>query len=224
MKKLVTVLVVIGVLLLLFLLMGPLYILQEGEQAVVVQFGKIVRTELQAGLKSRVPFVDTIVKYPRKMLSWDGEPQRIPTAENQFIWVDATARWRITDIERFYASMGTITNAHSRLDDVLDSAARKVIARNPLREAVRNTNVIREIERTNVYATEGEGEKRTSTRRSTCSRPRCSRPSARDGPRCRSTCSTRSRTSCPSTASRSSTSSCARSSTPTSSPRASTGA
>ena len=55
MKKLVTVLVVIGVLLLLFLLMGPLYVLEEGEQAVVVHFGKIVRTELQAGLKSRCP-------------------------------------------------------------------------------------------------------------------------------------------------------------------------
>lgn len=158
MKKVVTVLVVAAVLLILFLVMGPFYILQEGEQAVVVQFGKIVRTVTQAGLKSRVPFVDTVVKYPKKILSWDGEAQRIPTAENQFIWVDATARWRINDIQRFYASIGTITNAHSRLADVLDSAARKIIARNSLREAVRNSNVIREIERTNVYAVEGEDE------------------------------------------------------------------
>ena len=102
--------------------------------------------------------MDTVVKYPRKMLSWDGEAQLIPTAENQFIWVDTTARWRIVDLKLFYASVGTITQAHSRLDDVIDSAVRKVIARNPLREAVRNTNVISEIERTNVYATEGEGE------------------------------------------------------------------
>ncbi len=158
MKKVVTVLVVVGVAILLFLLMGPFWVLQEGEQAIVVQFGKIVRTETQAGLKSRVPFVDTVVKYPHKVLSWDGEAQRIPTAENQFIWVDTTARWRIKDINLFYASVGTITNAHSRLDDVIDSATRKVIARNPLREAVRNTNVIKEIVRTNVYATEGEGE------------------------------------------------------------------
>jgi membrane protease subunit HflC len=158
MKKVVTVLVVVAVLLILFLVMGPFYILQEGEQAVVVQFGKIVRKVTDAGLKSRVPFVDTVVKYPKKILSWDGEAQRIPTAENQFIWVDTTARWRINNIERFYASIGTITNAHSRLDDVVDSSSRKIIARNSLREAVRNSNVIREIERTNVYAGEGGDE------------------------------------------------------------------
>ncbi len=158
MKRFITILVVVAVALLLFLTLGPFWVLQEGEQAILVQFGKIVRTETQAGLKSRVPFVDTVVKYPKKVLSWDGEAQRIPTIENQFIWVDTTARWRIADIERFYASVGTITNAHSRLDDVIDSTVRKIIARNSLREAVRNSNVIREIERTNVYATEGEQE------------------------------------------------------------------
>ena len=60
-------------------------------------------------------------RYSKKVLSWDGEAQLIPTAENQFIWVDTTARWRIADPKMFYQSVGTMTQAASRLDDVIDS-------------------------------------------------------------------------------------------------------
>jgi len=156
MKKLVTVLVVIGVLVILFLITGPFYVINEGEQAVVVQFGKILRVDTEAGLKIKVPFVDNVVKYPKKIMAWDGEAQRLPTAENQFIWVDTTARWKITDPKLFYESVGTLTAAASRLDDVIDSEVRKIVSRNQLREAVRNSNVINEIERVNVYQTQGE--------------------------------------------------------------------
>jgi membrane protease subunit HflC len=156
MKKLVTVLVVVAVLVILFLITGPFYVISEGEQAVVVQFGKIVRVETDAGLKIKVPFVDNVVKYPKKIMAWDGEAQRLPTAENQFIWVDTTARWKIMDPKLFYESVGTLTAAASRLDDVIDSEVRKIVSRNQLREAVRNSNVINEIERVNVYQTQGE--------------------------------------------------------------------
>jgi hypothetical protein len=74
---------------------------------------------------------------PKKILAWDGEKQRIPTKENQFIWVDATARWRIADLVKFYESVTSLDNAYGRLDDVIDSAVRTVISSNYLREAVR---------------------------------------------------------------------------------------
>lgn len=161
MKKLITVLVVLAVIGVIFAMIGPLYIIEEGEQAVVVQFGKIVKVETEAGLKFKLPFVDNVVKYSKKVLSWDGAAQRLPTAENQFIWVDTTARWKITDPKKFYESVGTINQAHSRLDDVIDSSVRKVVSTEPLREAVRNSNVINEIKRTDVFqdtAEEGEEE------------------------------------------------------------------
>ena len=101
MKKTVLILVLIFVLLLIASLLGPYYILMEGEQAVVVQFGKIVRAETTAGLKYKVPFVENVVKYSKMIQSWDGDAQRIPTSENQFIWVDTTARWRIADPKKF---------------------------------------------------------------------------------------------------------------------------
>jgi modulator of FtsH protease HflC len=152
MRKTIIILVAIGVVLIIVSLMGPYYILTEGEQAVVVQFGKIVRVETDAGLKYKVPFVETVVKFSKKVQSWDGDAQRIPTSENQFIWVDTTARWRISDPKKFYASVGSMTQAQGRLDDVIDSEVRKIISKNPLREAVRDSNVISQIKRSNVLA------------------------------------------------------------------------
>lgn len=142
MKKSVIVLIVVAVLLVVVLIAGPFFILNEGEQAVVVRFGKIVTVHTDAGLKLRSPFVDSVIKYPKRLLSWDGEPQRIPTKENQFIWVDTTARWRISDPVKFYESVSTLENAYGRLDDVIDSAVRTVISSNYLREAVRNSDEI----------------------------------------------------------------------------------
>jgi len=126
----------------LVLIIGPFFIVNEGEQALVVRFGQIVATYKTAGLKFRSPFIDGVVKYPKQVMPWDGEPQRIQTKENQFIWVDTTARWRISDPVKFYESIGTLESAYSKLDDVLDSAVRNVIAANYLREAVRDSNKI----------------------------------------------------------------------------------
>lgn len=146
MKKTVTVLVVIAVLVIIFFLLGPFYIIQEGEQAVVTRFGKIIKVVTENGLKVKVPVVDNVVKFPKMILSWDGEAQRIPTKENQFIYVDPTSRWRITDPAKFYETVNTISNAQLRLDDVLDSTIRTVISENYLNEAVRNSNKINVIE------------------------------------------------------------------------------
>jgi membrane protease subunit HflC len=152
MKKTIIIIVIVGVVLLVVSLLGPYYVLTEGEQAVIVQFGKIVRVDTDAGLKYKVPFVENVVKFSKKVQSWDGDAQRIPTSENQFIWVDTTARWRISDPKKFYESVGSMGQAQGRLDDVIDSEVRKIISKNPLREAVRDSNVISQIKRENVLA------------------------------------------------------------------------
>ncbi|HCM27279.1 MAG TPA: protease modulator HflC [Treponema sp.] len=144
MKRVLFVLAVIAAIVIGLLVTGPLYTLNEGELAVVVRLGQIVAVQEQAGLHFKSPFLDDVVKYPKRILSWDGERQRIPTKENQFIWVDTTARWRISDPLKFYESITSIENAYARLDDVIDSAVRTVIADNWLRETVRNSNIIRE--------------------------------------------------------------------------------
>lgn len=163
MKNLKIIGIVVVVLIVLILLLGPFFIVQEGELAVVVRFGKIEKVVTDSGLKFKVPIVDRVVKYPKKIQSWDGDAELLPTEESQFIWVDTTARWKIIDLKLFYESVGTITQAHSRLDDVIDSGVRKIIARNSLREAVRNSNIINEIERKDVFRTQAGLDKPVDT-------------------------------------------------------------
>lgn len=153
MNKFKTIGIVIAVLIFIILMIGPYYVVEEGEIAIVTRFGEIVQTETEAGLKWKMPITDQVKKFPKKIQSWDGEAQRFPTQENQLIWVDFTARWKIVNPKLFYESLGSITQAHSRLDDVVNSSARDIIAVNPLRESVRNSNLINQIERKDVYNT-----------------------------------------------------------------------
>lgn len=147
MRRTLITLAVILALAVVFVLLGPFYIVEEGQQAVVTRFGRIVHVSTDAGLKFKVPLVDNVRVYSKRLLSWDGERQRLPTSENQFIWVDTTARWRIEDPQLFYESVTTEEQGYSRLDDIIDSSVRTIVARNELREAVRNSNIINEIER-----------------------------------------------------------------------------
>ena len=158
MKRLVVILVIIAVAIIIFLILGPFYIVEEGEQAVVVRFGDIIKSTTDAGLHIKTPIVDTVVKYPKRIMSWDGQPRLFPTEEQQFIFVDTTARWRIVDPELFYERLTTIDSAFGRLDDVIESAMATIIAQNPIYEAVRTTNIINEIDRGGAVAVEAVGD------------------------------------------------------------------
>jgi len=142
MKKPFTTIVVIAVIFIGIIVAGPLFVIEEGEQAVVVQMGRIVRIVTNAGLHIKTPFIDEIVRYPKKIMAWDGEQTSIPTREKQYIWVDVTARWRISDPQKFYESISTIERAYSKLAEVIDSEVKTVTAENYFRESVRNSNII----------------------------------------------------------------------------------
>jgi len=141
-KKPFTTIIIITVIVIGILVAGPLFVIEEGEQAVVVQMGKIVRIVTNAGLHMKTPFIDEVVRYPKKIMAWDGEQTSIPTREKQYIWVDVTARWRISDPQKFYESISTIERAYSKLAEVIDSEVKTVTAENYFRESVRNSNII----------------------------------------------------------------------------------
>ena len=116
------------------------YILNEGQQAIIVRLGKPVGdTITEPGLKIKVPFIDTVRYFEKRLLIWDSDPNQIPTKGREFIWVDATARWRIADARKFLESVTTVESAQLRLDDVLDSAVRDEVSRSELVELVRST-------------------------------------------------------------------------------------
>ncbi|MDR1107337.1 MAG: protease modulator HflC [Treponema sp.] len=156
MKKVLTFLVVAAVILIGILIAGPLYVIDEGEQAVIVQMGRLVRVVTDAGLHIKAPFIDDVVRYPKRIMAWDGEAKSMPTREKQYIWVDVTARWRISDLQKFYESITTVDGAYQKLAEVIDSEVRTVIAENYLRETVRNSNII--LERTDLLDSLGIGD------------------------------------------------------------------
>ncbi len=120
---------------------GAFYILEEGQQAVILQFGRPVGDPItEAGLHFKVPFIQEVRRFDKRLLVWDGDPNQIPTAGREFIWVDATARWRIVDPLKFLQSVATDAGAQSRLDDIIDSVVRDLVSSNTLVELVRSAS------------------------------------------------------------------------------------
>lgn len=137
-------LIVLIALIAIVVALRPFFIVPEGEQTVITRFGKIVNIHTEAGLKFKIPLIDMVTRYSKKILSWDGDPQRMPTSENQYIWVDTTARWHIINPGVFYQRVNIMDEAYARLDNVIESAVRTVVSQYPLTESVRSTNKILE--------------------------------------------------------------------------------
>jgi membrane protease subunit HflC len=126
------------VVLVLLIAGGTFYQVDETEQVIVTQFGEPVRGPITTpGLKMKVPFIQTVRRFDKRVLEWDGLPGQIPTLDKRFIVLDTTARWRITDPLRFLQSVGDERSAQTRLDDLINSAARDVVSGHLLIQAVR---------------------------------------------------------------------------------------
>jgi len=158
MKHTKTILIGLAVLVALSLFINPFYEVTEGNQVVVTRFGEIINSSSEAGLHTKMPFLDTVTIFPKKVMSLDGDSQRIPTKENQFIVVDTTSRWRISDPVKFYESVGSVEGAYSRLSDIIDSAVRTVITSSSLNDVVRNSNLINELQHQENFALGADAE------------------------------------------------------------------
>ena len=106
----------------------------------MTQFGKPVGEVSYPGLHFKLPFVQDVTRFEKRILKWDGDPNQIPTKDKKFIWVDTTARWRITDPLVFLKTVATERGALSRLDDIIDSVVRDAVSGHLLVELVRGSD------------------------------------------------------------------------------------
>ena len=128
-----------------FVLYSAAYTVNETEQVVITQFGRIVgEPKIDPGLKFKIPFIQKANYFNKNLLDWDGDPGQIPTLDKRFIWVDAFARWKIVDPVKFFQTVNNRLNATAKLNDIIDPAVRNFITSNTLIEAVRKSN--RELE------------------------------------------------------------------------------
>lgn len=132
--------IIVVVIVVLIVAGGSLYSIDQTQQVVITQFGEPIGDPIsEAGLHLKIPFVQKVNYFEKRILAWDGLPTEVPTKDKRFIWVDTTARWRIVDPLKFLQSVGTERTALGRLDDVIDSATRNQITSHLLYELVRDS-------------------------------------------------------------------------------------
>ena len=116
------------------------YTVRETEQVIITQFGKPVGEPVTtAGLKFKVPFVQTVNRLEKRVLEWDGAPTEMPTKDKLYISVNTFARWRISDAQQFFIRLRDERSAMSRLSDILGSETRNTVAAHDLVELIRTT-------------------------------------------------------------------------------------
>jgi modulator of FtsH protease HflC len=120
---------------------GSAYVVDETEQVVITQFGKpIGGPKRDPGLYFKFPIIWQANYFQKNLLEWDGDAGQIPTLDKTFIWVDTFARWKIMDPLKFFQTVGNMTGALGRLDDIIDSAVRNFVTSYPLIDTVRTSN------------------------------------------------------------------------------------
>jgi len=124
------------------LVYNSLFVVPEGKQAVVKQFGKIISIKPEAGLKVKLPFLQQVVLLEKRILNWDGIPNEIPTRDKKYIIVDTTARWRIADARTFIEAVQNENTAMERISRIIDGATRDTVSAHNRIETIRNTNAI----------------------------------------------------------------------------------
>jgi len=134
-------LVIIPVIIVVLIAFGGMFVIDETEQVVLTQFGKLVGEPKTApGLYFKIPFIQNANYFPKNLQEWDGDPGQIPTLDKTFIWVDTFARWKVVDPLKFFQTVNNVTGALGRLDDIIDPAVRNMITSYALIESVRRTN------------------------------------------------------------------------------------
>lgn len=127
--------------LLLFVSAKSIFVIDQAEQGIVVQFGEPIGDVIaDPGLHWRVPFIQEVRRFDKRLLAWDGDVSQIPTLGREFIVVDTTARWRIADPLQFLRSVRDEPGARARLDDILDSVTRDIVSGTELEEIVRSAD------------------------------------------------------------------------------------
>ncbi len=120
-----------------FLAMDSVYQVQESQVAIRFQFGRIVESDIQPGIHFKLPLAQNILKFDRRVLSLDGQPERYLTSEKKDVSVDFFVKWRIADVRRFYgATAGSEANATTRLSPIVKDAIRSEFNQRTLNEVV----------------------------------------------------------------------------------------
>ena len=120
-----------------FTVMSSTYIVDQRETAIKFRFKEIVEANIEPGLHFKIPFVHTIEKFRKQILTLDAKPDRFLTNEKKYVKVDFFVKWRILDASTFYrATRGDITRAQNRLEGIMKDGLRNEFSKRTILEAI----------------------------------------------------------------------------------------
>ena len=120
----------------IILLVGSVFTVDETEQAIVTQLGEYVRTVTEPGLHFKVPFLQSVHRFEDRVMEYDAAAAKIITSDKKHLVIDNYARWRIVDPLKLYQTVRNEFGAQARLDDIVFSEIREELARHTLTEIV----------------------------------------------------------------------------------------
>jgi regulator of protease activity HflC (stomatin/prohibitin superfamily) len=122
------VIAVVLIIIAIVLVTQSFFVVDATEQALVLRFGDIRQQNLGPGLHTKAPFVDSVVRYERRLLRIDADPESMRDSRKENLVIDSYARYRIVDTVQFRKTLLTEDNAFSRLGDIVNSTLRERIA------------------------------------------------------------------------------------------------
>ena len=130
-----------------FVLANTLYVVNQAEQAIVLQFGEPVRLVKDPGLKMKVPFIQNVVFYDTRLLDLDPPAQEVVLNDKKRLDVDSFTRYRIVDPLKFYQTVRYEFQAESKLKEIVNSSVRKILGRITLQELLskQRTQIMKDI-------------------------------------------------------------------------------
>jgi membrane protease subunit HflC len=131
----------------LFVLTQTLFIVQQGQQALVMQFGEWKRTVNEPGLHARIPFVQSLLVFDKRVLDIEPPGQQVTLGDKTRLEVDTYVRYRITDPRRFYQAMNNEAAARLRMANIANSTLSEVLAKYTLGDllSVKRTAILDEL-------------------------------------------------------------------------------
>jgi modulator of FtsH protease HflC len=129
--------ILIALAVLILLGLGTVYQVQESQVALRLQFGRVVEEGIQPGLHFKLPVVQDVMRFDRRILTLESRPERYLTVEKKDVNVDFFVKWRVGDVRRYYQSTGgNEDNARERLRPIVTQAIRNEIAQRTLQSVV----------------------------------------------------------------------------------------
>lgn len=113
--------------------LSSLFVVDERENALVLQFGQVKQVRTEPGLYFRIPFIQEVVRYDSRILGLQTQPLEVTPADDRRLVVDAFARWRISDVRQFRQAVGVagIQAAQVRIESILNAAIREIMGSVP---------------------------------------------------------------------------------------------